>query len=165
MSVSAMSQPMYGLTLVSALACGLVAGVWFTFSGFVMDGLQRMPAPAGIAAMQSINRTAVRPPLMIALFGTAIACLVLLVWAIRSWGDRRAALVLAGSILYLLGGVGVTVAANVPLNNKLERLSPQAPDGAVQWTNYVHTWTAWNHVRAITCVAAAALLTIALTRD
>jgi uncharacterized membrane protein len=156
---------MYGLTLVSALACGLVAGVWLTFSGFVMDGLQRLPPAAGIVAMQSINRTAVRPPLMIALFGTAIACLVLLVWAIRSWGDRRAGLVLAGSTLYLLGSVGVTGAANVPLNNQLEKLSPETADGAVQWTSYVHSWTAWNHVRAITCVAAAALLTIALTRD
>jgi uncharacterized membrane protein len=31
------------------------------------------------------------------------------------------------------------------------------------WRTYVRRWTAWNHVRAATSLAAAALLTIALT--
>ncbi len=36
--------------------CGLVAGVFFAFSTFVMSGLARLPPADGIRAMQSINR-------------------------------------------------------------------------------------------------------------
>jgi uncharacterized membrane protein len=36
--------------------------------------------------MQSINVLTVTPPFMTALFGTAAACLGLLVWAAISWG-------------------------------------------------------------------------------
>jgi uncharacterized membrane protein len=160
-----MSQSMHTLTLTTALACGVVTGVWFAFSGFVMGGLNRLPSAEGVAAMQSINRSALKPPLMIALFGTGLASLVLVVWAVRAWGDRRAVLVLAGSVLYLVGSVGVTGAANAPLNEQLDKLAPHGATAASHWTHYVHTWTAWNHVRGITSLAAAALLTIALTRD
>jgi uncharacterized membrane protein len=160
-----MSQSMHTLTLTTALACGVVTGVWFAFSGFVMGGLNRLPSAEGVAAMQSINRSALKPPLMIALFGTALLCLVLVVWAVQAWGDRRAALVITGSALYLVGSVGVTIAANVPLNEKLDKLAPHGPTAASHWTHYVHTWTAWNHVRGVASLAAAALLTIALTSD
>lgn len=65
-----MTRAAHLLTVAAVLGCGLNAGVFFAFSGFVMAALRRLPAPQGIAAMQSINVTAVRPPLMAALFGT-----------------------------------------------------------------------------------------------
>ena len=62
------------LTLGTALGCGLCAGVFFAFSAFVMPALGRLPAGQGIAAMQSINKLAVTPAFMTALFGSALAC-------------------------------------------------------------------------------------------
>lgn len=159
-----MSDATQALTLAAALGCGLLAGVWFAFSAFVMAGLNRLAASDGIAAMQSINRTAVTPPLMIALFGTAALCLWAGVWALRSWGDDRARLVLAGSALYLIGTIGVTVAANVPRNERLALLAPEDSSSAIRWAAYVRGWTAWNHVRGVTSLAAAALLIAALAR-
>src|SRR5206468_8077903 len=44
---------LFGLTLISALGCGLIAGVFFVFSAFVMKALARLPPAQGIAAMQS----------------------------------------------------------------------------------------------------------------
>ena len=38
---------LFALTLVSALGCGLVAGVLFAFSSFVMNALARLPAAQG----------------------------------------------------------------------------------------------------------------------
>ena len=73
------------------------------------------------------------------------------------------ALVLAGGALYLLGTIGVTVACNVPLINRLATLHPQGADASDYWAKYVTTWTAWNHVRTIAALAAAALLTVALS--
>ena len=51
----------------------LVGGVLYAFSSFVMSGLRQLPPAQGMAAMQSINVTAVRPGLMIPFFGTIIA--------------------------------------------------------------------------------------------
>jgi uncharacterized membrane protein len=153
------------VTLVAAVGCGLVAGVWFAFSGFVMAGLDRLPAAQSIAAMQSINRTAVRPPLMLAMFGVAALCVGLGVWALRSWGDRRAVMTLSACVLYLVGSVGVTGAGNVPLNDKLDDVDAQGAGAAAAWDHYLSSWLAWNHVRGVLTAAAAVLLAVALAED
>jgi uncharacterized membrane protein len=158
-----MSGILYTATLVTALGCGLVAGVFFAFSTFVMAALRRLKPEEGIAAMQSINILVVTPVFMTALFGTAAACLGLVAWAVISSNGQTTALVLAGCVLYLVGTVGVTIVCNVPLNNRLARLHPQGADAAGYWEEYVATWTAWNHVRTIAALAAAALLTVALS--
>jgi uncharacterized membrane protein len=157
-----MSGVLYAATLVSALGCGLIAGVFFAFSSFVMPALRRLSPERGIAAMQSINVLAVTPVFMTALFGTAAACLGLVVWAVISWGEQPAALVLAGGALYIVGTIGVTIACNVPLNNRLANMHPQSANAAGYWEEYVTRWTAWNHVRTVAALAAAAALTVAL---
>ena len=67
------------LTLLSALGCGLIAGVFFAFSAFVMKALAGLPPPQGIAAMQSINVAVLNRWFFAAFFGAAAACLVLAV--------------------------------------------------------------------------------------
>ena len=157
-----MSGVLYAATLATALGCGLVAGVFFAFSTFVMPALKRLPPAHGIAAMQSINKLAVTPAFMTALFGTAAACLGMAAWAAISSSGRPAALVLAGAALYIVGTIGVTIACNVPLNNRLATLHPESADAAGRWDEYVTKWIAWNHLRAAASLAAAATLTIAL---
>ncbi len=156
-----MSGVPYAVTLATALGCGLAAGVFFAFSTFVMPALKRVTPSGGVEAMQSINRVALTPPFMIALFGTALAALGLIVWSVVSSADRPTALIVAGSGLYLVGTIGVTIAGNVPLNDRLERAdSSQATSGS--WHEWVGRWNAWNHVRTAAALAAAALLTVAL---
>jgi len=157
-----LSAVLYAATLVTALGCGLIAGVFFAFSSFVMPALKRLSTEGGIAAMQSINILAVTPAFMTTLFGTAATCLGLIAWAAFSWGEQPTPLVLVGGALYLVGTIGVTIACNVPLNNRLATLHPQRLDSAGRWEEYVTKWTAWNHVRVAAALAAAALLTIAL---
>ena len=128
-----MTGPFYAATLATALGCGLVAGVFFAFSTFVMPALKRIPSAEGIAAMQSINVMAVTPAFMAALFGTAVACLGLVVWAAITRSEGPAALVIAGGSLYLVGTIGVTIACNVPLNDGLATLLPQGVDAADRW--------------------------------
>jgi uncharacterized membrane protein len=150
------------VTLAAAIGCGIVGGVFFAFSGFVMAGLARLPYQQAIKAMQSINVTATRPPLMLALFGSALPCATRIVRAISTWGDRSAALLLAGAVLYLAGAVVLTVVCNVPLNNHLASLSVHAPDAAGQWHSFVRGWTIANHVWAAASLAALACLVLAL---
>lgn len=157
-----MSGVLYIATLSAALGCGLVAGVFFAFSSFVMPALGRLPRAEGVAAMQSINRLAVTPAFMTALFGTSVLCLGLILWAAASFDGWSSTLVLVGGALYIVGTVGVTIACNVPLNDRLAKLRHQSADAKGLWAEYLAKWTAWNHARTIAALAAAALLTIAL---
>ena len=152
----------FALTLLAALGSGLVGGVFFGFSGFVMKALARLRPAQGIAAMQSINMVAVTPPLMIALFGTALACVALVVSSLPKWREPVAMLRLAGGGLYLVGTVLVTIVRNVPMNNTLASVDPESTEGATQWARYVPGWTAWNTVRTVAAIAAAAMLSLAL---
>ena len=157
-----MSDPIYALTLATALGCGVAAGVFFAFSSFVMAALARLPAPQGIAAMQSINVMAPTPLFMTQLMGTAVACLGLEVWALVSWDDSPAPWVAAGGALYVIGTIVVTITRNVPLNDMLAALDPDSPEAVESWNHYLARWTAWNHVRTIAALAAAGLLTVGL---
>ena len=159
----AMTDLLLAVTLIAAMGCGVVAGVFFAFSAFVMGALTRLPTSQGIAAMQSINRQAVRPPLMTALFGTALLCAGLAAWALLdAWGEDSTVWLIAGSGLYLIGTVVLTMVANVPRNEALAAVDPHETDAASRWLDYVAGWTAWNHVRGAAALAAAALLTVAL---
>jgi uncharacterized membrane protein len=153
---------LFTVTIVTALGCGLNAGVFFAFSAFVMKALARLPPAQGIAAMNSINVAAITPAFMGALFGTAALCVVLAVAALLMWGEPRAVWLLVGSLLYLVGAIVVTMLFNVPRNNALAAAAPESAEGAGLWARYAAGWTAWNHVRAAACLAAAAALTMAL---
>ena len=159
-----MSRGLEATTLATAVGCGLVGGVFFAFSTFVMRGLDRLPPAQGIAAMQSINRTAVSPLFMAALFGTGAACVGLMVWVVRAPGDQPVAWVLAGGALYIVGALGVTVARNVPLNDTLAALDPHGAGAPAVWSCYLRDWTGWNHVRTIASLGSAALLLVAQAR-
>src|SRR4028119_494064 len=153
-------QHYFALKLFSALGCGLIAGVFFAFSTFVMSALARLQPTQGIAAMQSINITVINPLFMAAFLGTAAVCIFLAVSSVLRWHQPGAAYLLIGSLLYLIGTVGVTIVCNVPLNEALARVEPGSTEGASLWVSYLANWTAWNHVRTIAALAATAMLTI-----
>jgi uncharacterized membrane protein len=146
------------LTLAAALGAGLVAGVFFAFSTFVMAALGRVPAPQGIRAMQEINVTVINRWLMTALFGTGVACLVAIVVALADWEDDYGPYLVAAGALYLVGCIGVTIAFNVPRNNALARGEPEGAEAASVWKRYLVEWTAWNSVRTAAALAAMAAL-------
>lgn len=100
-------------TAVAAVGSGIIGGVFFAFSVVVMPALRHAPTPVGVRSMQAINRAAVHPPLMIALFGTAIVCVGLIVWAIRSWIRTVRPLRMRGSSSYRRGPRGITCAGLV----------------------------------------------------
>jgi uncharacterized membrane protein len=150
------------LTPAAVLGCGLVAGIFFAFSAIVMSALGRLPAKEGIAAMQAINITVLNPWFFAAFFGTAAACLVLALLALTGWNGAHASYLIAGSALYLLGTLLVTIAFNVPLNDRLAKVDPASADGAALWRRYLVRWNSWNHVRTAASLAAAAAYMVSL---
>lgn len=153
---------LFTLTLVTALGCGLMAGLFFAFSVAVMRALARLPPAEGIAAMQSINIAIINPLFLAVFLGTGAGCALVMIAALWRWHDPGSVYSLTGSALYLIGSLLVTMMFNVPRNEALAAVASADPDSAKLWAEYLAKWTAWNHVRAAASLAAAALLTIAL---
>jgi uncharacterized membrane protein len=157
-----MASAIFGLTFLAAIGSGLVAGIFFGFSTFIMSGLGRIQPEQGVAAMQSINVTVLNPAFFLAFFGTAALCLALAVAALFRWDQPGSAFILAASLIYLIGCIGVTIFANVPLNDALAAVRPGTQEAGALWSRYLDVWTAWNHARTAASLAAAALFTLAL---
>jgi uncharacterized membrane protein len=150
-----MSSGAFVVTLVAALGTGLAAGFFLAFSACVMWALDRLPAAHGVAAMQTINVTVINPVIMTTLFGTGLVCLAAI-------GVARGPYVVAGGAIYLLGTLGVTMAANVPRNNALARLDAASSEAERYWARYVAEWTGWNHVRTVAALVASGLFIAAI---
>jgi uncharacterized membrane protein len=157
-----MSAGLFALTIVTAVGCGLVGGVFFAFSTFAMNGLTRLPPSQGMAAMQSINVAAISPLFMTALFGTAAGCVAVAVVALASWDEDHAVYLLVGSVAYLVGTILMTIIYHVPRNDALAAVDPTDPGAARHWARYHSTWTAGNHLRTLASLAACALLVAAV---
>jgi uncharacterized membrane protein len=153
---------LFALTLAAALGSGLIAGVFFAFSSFVMKALARIPAAHGIAAMQQINVTVINPWFMAVFVGTALVGLILAVLALVGWHRPGGAWLVAGALLYVVGTFGVTMVFNVPRNDALAAVDPASAGGGAVWAGYVPGWTVWNTVRTVASLAAAAAFILAL---
>jgi uncharacterized membrane protein len=148
-------------TLLGVVGSGLMAGLFLAFSTAVMPGLRRLPPAVGAAAMQQVNRAILNPLFGMIFGGTALLCLLLVLGAPFS-GRGGTTWIVLGALLYLVGSIGLTMVVNVPMNNRLDAADPASAEGTRIWTDYLSRWTAWNHVRAVACTAAAAALTVGL---
>ncbi len=143
-------------TLVSVLlwfcvlGCALLGGLYFAFSVFIMRAFEQSGS-AGITAMNAINAVILRSLFMPIFFATTLASAVLAVVGFLEIGQPRGIFLASGGVVYVVGMFVVTAVFNVPLNNAL------AASGEAVWPRYLKTWTAWNHVRTVSCLAAAAL--------
>jgi uncharacterized membrane protein len=152
----------FTLVFAAAIGCGLVAGIFYAFSSFVMGALGRLPAAHGIEAMQTINVVVINRSFMLAFFGTGAVCVALVGGSTLWWDQASGKLILAAGVIYLVGCIGVTLACNVPLNNALAAVRPGTPEAAALWSQYLDRWTAWNTVRTVAPLVSAALFIAAL---
>jgi len=151
-----------GLLWFSAIGCGLIGGLYFAFSTFIMTSLGRIDQAAGISAMNAINVDILRSLFMPFFFGTTLACAVLVVLACLQWQEPGTIAMLGGGILYVAGMFVVTVVFNVPLNDQLAATDPASAAAAPVWARFLTDWTFWNHVRTVASTAAAALFIVAI---
>lgn len=160
-----MNTIIFILTFFSLLGCGLVAGIFFAFSTFVMRAFARLLPAKGIEAMQSINITVINPWFLSVFLGTAAVCFLLALSTIWIWDQPGSVYLLAGCLLYLIGTLLVTVVFNVPMNNALEAMVSSSSEASDYWTNvYLTKWTFWNHVRTVAAILGTASLMIALLK-
>ncbi|MFK7989473.1 MAG: DUF1772 domain-containing protein [Sandaracinaceae bacterium] len=147
---------------LAAVSCGVMAGVYFAFSAFVMRSLDVLPREQGVAAMQSINEVILTSGFMPLFAGTTALAVGLGVFGLASWSEPGSGVMLAAAIVYALGMFLCTAAFNVPLNDALAALDPASADASRLFDHYVDRWTLWNHVRTFASVAASGLFGLAV---
>lgn len=143
--------------LFLALWSAIIGGVFSAFSEFIMAALLRAAPEAGIETMQQINRTVIRTQfvagiLLIAFFSVAFA--VYAVFALN--GPARVAAILA-PLVFIPSVFLMTLAGNVPMNNRLERLAHTSGEAKTYWLEYGRVWTRLNHARSIGSVITAVI--------
>ena len=150
------------LLVTATTGTGLVGGIFFAFSSFIMKALTQVPVTEGAKVMQRINVTVLNPLFFTVFFGTGVIALIVAVGTPNVWGAPGAVLSRIAAVLYLFGTLGVTIVRNVPLNEKLAATALTDATLASTWSHYLKAWTWWNHVRTIAAVLAAALFATAI---
>lgn len=147
---------------VGAIGCGVMAGIYFAFSTFIMRALEGIPRSAGIAAMQTINEVIVASPFLPLFFGTSLVAAGLAGWSLLRWSEPGATVLLLGGLVYLVGMFVCTVLFNVPLNDALASVDPSSLAAEKLWPEYLRDWTRWNHLRTVASILASGLFTLGL---
>jgi uncharacterized membrane protein len=159
------TSPYLIATTATAVSTAAVGGLFYAFSTFVMSGLDRTDPVEAITAMRGINAEAqANAPFLLLFMGSALLALGVGIVAALRFSQPGSGYVLAGAILGLVAFV-VTLAFNVPLNNRLDALDPaglSAADALREWKSYLGPWTTWNHVRTAAPLVGSVLMLVGL---
>lgn len=141
--------------LLAGLSSALVAGVFQSFSDFIMRGLVMATPASGAQSMQMINRTVFRSVFIVLLLGLGPASLAFAVYAWLVLSGEGAAWLMAAAAIYLPLVILITMVGNVPMNERLDGMDHAAQETSAYWHTYGRVWTRWNHVRTLGSLGAA----------
>lgn len=148
--------------LSSALASGLIAGLFYSYSCSVNPGLGALPDANYLAAMQSINRVILNPVFFFSFMGTLLL-LPLSTYQHFGTGSRFYVL-LAATLVYVIGTFGVTMVGNVPLNEALDKMNltgASAQELAAYRLKFEVPWNRLHMIRTYASVLSFILVLIA----
>ena len=140
---------------IAAIGAGLMTGVYFAFSGFIMRAFDQLGAAAATEAMNAINEVILRSGFMFLFFASTLIYGGLALLASFDASIPGRGLLVAAGLIYVIGMFICTAAFNVPLNNRLAAAGAHGEDGA--WPQYYRHWTRWNHLRTGCSLAACAV--------
>ncbi len=150
----------------TALTVGLSAGLLFAYSVSVNPGLRGLGDDAYIAAMQGINR-AIQNGLFFAVYFLPVLLLPLCCRSAYKSGGASSAfwLLMAATVLYLIGVMGITIGGNVPLNGALEAFRREGADAGMlrrAREAFEGPWNRWHAVRTWAAVLSFVLVLAAI---
>jgi uncharacterized membrane protein len=157
------------LLVTSGVLTGLMAGLLYAFQVAVVPGLRASTGTQHIAVMQAISERITNPVFFLSFFGPTLL-LPLTAWLFR---DRpQFPLLVAAALLHILGANGVTIAGNIPLNERLAKVNVEVLNEAEadrirqDFHELGSPWMRFHWIRTLASVAAAALVLIAcLSRE
>lgn len=154
-----------GAMVLALLLNGAIFGFFYAWSCSIMPGLDRCPSLNAIVAMQNANDAVQNAFFFPAFFLSGFASL--LCAAINRFGGQGTAAVffLIATTSYICGGMMVTFAKNIPMNNRLAKVDVSAlsdTEATRIWADYSPAWQRWNLVRTVSSGAALLFCGLAL---
>ncbi|WP_323756036.1 DUF1772 domain-containing protein [Roseivirga sp.] len=143
---------------VAVLLTGLSAGLFFAWFVSVIPGTRRFSDFAYLETMQSINRAIINPAFIIIFLGSAVLLAMGTMQHYQSGSTFW--ILLAATVTYLIGTIGVTGMGNVPLNNALETFQLDKfslKELAIVRKNYELPWNKLHMIRTVFSVLSFAL--------
>jgi len=134
-----------GVVVAAIVGAGLITGLFFAFSNFVLRALSDLPVDKAMFAMQRINVKIINLMFMLFFLGTTVLCCIIVFTLVQSSSVFDNLYLLVGALGYLIGPFGITMLFNVPLNNLLARTDASSADKI--WPMYKIKWQWWNHIR------------------
>ncbi|MFY0256349.1 DUF1772 domain-containing protein [Chitinophaga sp. 30R24] len=148
----------------TVITTALVTGVFYAFAIAVNLAFQQLPDAAYIEAMQAINRAIVNPGFAISFFGAPVLLPLATYMYAKPVFSQRAGYLLVATLLFLIGSFGVTVLANIPLNDQLAVVTLTGKTNAQLFTArhaFADAWNNWHLVRTLCSIGALILLVVA----
>ncbi len=142
---------------IAAIGAGLMAGVYFAFSAFIMRAFDRLGADRAADAMNAINEVILRSWFMALFFGSTLLYAILAAFAVFDPDLAGRWILFAAGAVYVVGMFLCTVVFNVPLNNRLAASAENDDLKADTWKHYVVYWTRWNHLRTLCSLISVAI--------
>jgi len=156
------------ILIITTTTTALITGLLYGYACSVNIGLGCLPDNEYLAAMQSINK-AIQNPLFFISFMGSLFLLFFSTWLSYSQPvTLRFQLLLAASIVYLIGVLGVTIFGNVPLNNILANFNlraASAKDIYSQRVLFEKPWVMLHTIRTIASIVSLILLLISLISE
>jgi uncharacterized membrane protein len=146
------------MLILLILFTGLMAGIYFAFSVFIMKALGQLPPTNGAQAMNKINDVIVNTGFLPLFFGSTLWYAGLVIWTITDWQGQASVLFIISALIYIIGMFFVTAFGNVPLNNQLKSLEDRNGELEDFWNVYLRTWLNLNHIRTLSCISSCTLL-------
>lgn len=149
------------LLIAATVSTGLVAGAFVLYAHTVMPGLGRTDDRTFVTAFGALDRAIINPWFMAG--GFLGAPVLTAAAAVAAWGEPAFPWVVASLVLYGVGAV-LTVAVNVPLNDRLKAATAagDADPRTVRAAFDEPRWVRSNRIRAAATLTSLVLLCWAL---
>jgi uncharacterized membrane protein len=149
--------------VVGGTLTGLLAGLLYAFNVAVVPALRSIKGTQHIAAMNAINDKIKNPVFFLSFFGPTI---LLPLAAYLHRGVSEFPLLVAAAALHIICANGVTIASNIPLNERLAKVDvsqlseAEADRIREEFQGPGSRWMRWHAVRTLAAIAATALVFI-----
>lgn len=157
------------LLVVTALLCGLVAGLLFGFAVVAMPGIKVLGDREFIRAFQVMDRVIQgnQPLFMLAWVGSVVLLVATTVVGFGTVEGEDLGLLIAAALVYIVGVQVPTGAINIPLNNRLQRVDTETA-GETQLAEergaFESKWNRWNAIRTTLAALSTVLLIVVALR-
>ncbi len=156
------------LLFLSVLLSALIMGLLYGYACSVNPGLSKLSNGEYLKAMQSINKEIQNPYFFISFMGT------LIILPVATWYSKTHAspacfyFMLAATLVYIIGVIGVTALGNIPLNNGLDEFditNASADQISAQRKLFESSWNNYHLVRTIASIISTSCSVIAIIKS